>query len=255
MNRNRMIPVLLISAAVLLVLEIVRPAFTADPLRNELISTTLSRTVGGILFFLLIRQNRGQVFGITPDRCALFCLLPASAAAVNNFPWIGLLTGNARISASSADIFLLALQSLTVGLFEEMTFRGFLFPLVLKKSRRQTVVLPTILASAVFAAVHLLNLFSGMSPAAVLLQTGYSFLIGGMCAVVLLKTRCIWFCVLLHGIYNFGGTLVPTFGSGTVWDPATVAITTILGIIVLLIFLRILSCVTDSETAALLPPI
>ena len=254
MKPDRMTSVLLISAVLLIFLEIVRPSYTADPLRNELISTILTRIVGGSLFFLLIRRNSGQIFGITPDRRALFCLLPASAAAVNNFPWIGLLTGNAQISASHIDIILLVLQSLTVGLFEEMTFRGFLFPLVLRKFRGQNAFLPTVLSSAVFAAVHLVNLFSGMSPAAVLLQTGYSFLIGGMCAAVLLKTRCIWFCVLLHGIYNFGGTLVPTFGCGIIWDPATVTVTAVLGILVLLIFLRILSRITDSEISAILPP-
>ncbi len=253
MNRNRMIPVLLVSAAVLFVLEIVRPVYTADPLRNEMLRTILTRTVGGILFLLLIRENDGQVFGMTRDRRSLLCLLPATAAAVNNFPIIGLFTGAAQVTAAPIDLLLLAFQSLSVGLFEEMTFRGFLFPLVLQKFRGRPPFLPVIASSALFAAVHLVNLFDGMSPAAVLLQTGYSFLIGGMCAVVLLKTRCIWFCVLLHAVYNCGGTLIPTLGSGTVWDPATVTITAILGIIVLLIMLRTLHRVTDSEISAVLP--
>lgn len=253
MNRNRMIPVLLVSAAVLLVLEIVRPAFTADPLRNEMLRTILTRTVGGILFLLLIRENGGQVFGVTRDRRAFLCLLPAAAAAVNNFPIIGLFTGAAQVSAAPIDLLLLAFQSLSVGLFEEMTFRGFLFPLVLQKFHGRNPFLPVIVSSALFAAVHLVNLFDGMSPAAVLLQTGYSFLIGGMCAVVLLKTRCIWFCVVLHATYNFGGTLIPTLGSGTVWDSATVTITAILGVSVLLIMLRVLYRTTDSEISAILP--
>lgn len=251
MNRSRMFPVLLISAGILLVMEILRPEFTADPLKNEMLLTVFTRTAGGILFFFLIRENDIRIFGRTSDRRALFCLLPASAAAVNNFPILGLLTGAAQVTAS--DLFLLAAQSLAVGFFEEMTFRGFLFPLVLEKHRGQTVFLPTVLSSAVFAAVHLLNLFSGMSPAAVLLQTGYSFLIGGMCAVVLLKTHSIRFCILLHAVYNFGGTLVPTFGSGVVWDPVTITVTAVLGIAVLLYFLRILYRVTDSEISALLP--
>lgn len=135
MNRNRMIPVLLVSAAVLFVLEIVRPVYTADPLRNEMLRTILTRTVGGILFLLLIRENDGQVFGMTRDRRSLLCLLPATAAAVNNFPIIGLFTGAAQVTAAPIDLLLLAFQSLSVGLFEEMTFRGFLFPLVLQKFR------------------------------------------------------------------------------------------------------------------------
>ncbi|MBR5313196.1 MAG: CPBP family intramembrane metalloprotease [Clostridia bacterium] len=250
MNRNRIPLLLLLSAAVLLILEIVRPAYTSDPLRNELISTILTRTVGGTLFLLLISGNSGQLPEI---RCACICLLPASAAAINNFPILGLLTGAVQLHASAADLLLLAAQSLAVGFFEETAFRGFLFPIVLRKFRNRNIFLPTILASAVFAAVHLVNLFDGISPAAVLLQVGYSFLIGGMCAVVLLKTHCLPFCVLLHAVYNFGGTLVPTFGSGTVWDPATITVTAVLGVIVLLYFLRLLSRITEDEISALLP--
>lgn len=253
MNRNRIPLLLLLSAAVLLILEIVRPAYTSDPLRNELISTILTRTVGGTLFLLLISGNGGRFTGIPENRRACICLLPASAAAINNFPILGLLTGAVQLHASAADLLLLAAQSLAVGFFEETAFRGFLFPIVLRKFRGRNIFLPTILASAVFAAVHLVNLFDGMSPAAVLLQIGYSFLIGGMCAVVLLKTHCLPFCILLHTVYNFGGTLVPTFGSGIVWDPATITVTAVLGVIVLLYFLRILSRITEDEISALLP--
>lgn len=251
---DRMTVLLLVSAACLMLFEIARPAFTSSPLRNEMIRTILSRTAGGALFFLLIRKSGGRVFGVTENRRALVCLIPAAVIAVNNFPIIGLFTGAAVVDAGFPDGFLLVLQSAAVGWFEELAFRGFLFPHVLRSFRGRSAVLPTVLSSAVFAAVHLVNLVSGMSPAAVLLQTGYSFLIGGMCAVVLLKTRCIWFCVILHSLYNLGGTLVPTLGHGTVWDPATVTVTAVLGIAVLVIFLRILSRITEHEISALLPP-
>lgn len=250
---DRITVVLLFSAAVLTILEITRPAFTDSPLRNEMIRTILSRTAGGALFFFLIRKSGGRVFGVTEHRRALVCLLPAAAVAINNFPLIGLLTGAAHIDASISDVILLVLQSASVGLFEELAFRGFLFPNILHSCRGRSAFLPAVLSSAVFAAGHLVNLFSGMSPAAVLLQTGYSFLIGGMCAVVLLKTRCVWFCVILHGIYNLGGTLVPTLGHGTVWDHATVTVTAVLGIAVLVYMLHLLNSVTQHEATALLP--
>ena len=63
-----------------------------------------------------------------------------------------------------------------------------------------------------------------------ILQIGYSFLIGAMCSVVLLKTRNIWLCVLLHAVYDFSGTLVPTLGAGTWWDTPTVIFTVILAV-------------------------
>ena len=87
-----------------------------------------------------------------------------------------------------------------------------------------------ILTSAVFGGVHLINVFMGAGIGGVILQIGYSFLIGAMCSVVLLKTRNIWLCVLLHAIYDFSGTLMPTLGAGTWWDTPTVIFTAVLAV-------------------------
>jgi hypothetical protein len=81
----------------------------------------------------------------------------------------------------------------------------------------------------------------------VLLQVGYSFLIGGMCAIVLLYTRCIWLCVALHAIYDFGGFMIPTLGTGVIWDPITVVITTILGVFALVFMLFWLKKITPAQ--------
>ena len=69
---------------------------------------------------------------------------------------------------------------------------------------------------------------AGIGPT--ILQIGYSFLIGAMCSVVLLKTRNIWICVMLHAIYDFCGTLMPTLGAGTWWDTPTVVFTAVLAV-------------------------
>ena len=256
MKSDRTVPVLLVSAAILFVLEIVRPDYTADPVQNEILHVIFTRTAGGVLFLFLISASHTPVLrfrtSASPNGRAWFCLLPALLIAVNNFPILGLLTGSVRLNLSSADWILLTAQSLAVGLFEELTFRAFLFPLVLQKFRGKNIFLATVVSSAVFAAVHAVNLANGILP--VLMQIGYSFLIGGMCAVLLLKTRCIWFCVLIHALYNFGGTLVPTFGTGTVWDPVTVAVTAVLGFTILLYFLHLLNSISMEEAESILPP-
>ena len=92
--------------------------------------------------------------------------------------------------------------------------------------------LALILSSAVFAVVHLVNLFMGAGLGATVLQIGYSFLIGGMCSVVLMKTGSIWHCVLLHAVYNFCGGVVPTLGGGDWWDTPTVILTVVLSVLV-----------------------
>ena len=113
-----------------------------------------------------------------------------------------------------------------------MAFRGVVF-LSLLEGRRKTKLgafMSIAITSVVFGVVHLVNLFTGASPAAVLLQVGYSSLIGAMCSVVLMKTANIWLCVVLHAVYNFCGNVVPTLGGGSLWDTPTVIITAILAV-------------------------
>ena len=119
-------------------------------------------------------------------------------------------------------------------MFEEFAFRGVVFLSILEKRRKNTldVFISIVLTSAVFAVVHLFNIFGGASPVAVLMQIGYSFLIGGMCSVVLLRTANIWLCVILHATFNFCGYFMPTLGDGTWWDTPTVVITVLLSIVV-----------------------
>ena len=129
-------------------------------------------------------------------------------------------------------ILLLALECFCIALFEEMAFRGVIFLSVLEKRRGKTldVFLSICISSAIFGLIHAVNFFTS-SPMAVIQQIGYSFLIGGMCSVVLLRTANIWLCVALHAIFNFCGALVPTLGTGFVWDTPTVVITVILAVI------------------------
>ena len=78
--------------------------------------------------------------------------------------------------------------------------------------------------------MHLVNILLGSSPGAVIMQIGYSFLIGAMCSVVLLKTANLWLCVILHSVFNFCGALVPRCGEGIIWEPFTVTLTVIIAI-------------------------
>jgi hypothetical protein len=90
-------------------------------------------------------------------------------------------------------------------------------------------------------------LLSGAGAGGVFLQVGYSFLIGGMCAIVLLYTRCIWLCIALHAIYDFCGFMIPTLGEGIIWDTATVAITSILGVFALVFMVLWLKKITPEQ--------
>ena len=161
--------------------------------------------------------------------------LPCFFVALLNPPVLSLILKNSSLDYSGAKMAWYALtfaaECVAVAAFEETLFRGAVFLTVLENRRGdgKRIFASVAISSAIFAAAHLLNLFTS-SPGAVLLQTGYSFLLGGMCAYTLLRTKNISFCVALHAIFNFCGTLTEKFGRGA-WDtPAIIAFTCVLGV-------------------------
>ena len=201
---------------------------------------------------------------------AFVALLVAAAVAVNNFPIVSLITGDMQIDAPPLRIALFSAACLGIGLFEEFAFRGIVFPTlcdrilpILRKRREAsgkshrlpvetvTAVLSIFLTSAVFGLLHVLNLLSGGSPVAVLMQIGYSFLIGGMCAIVLLYTRSLVFPVLIHAVYDFGGLMDAHIAVGSRWDPLTVTLTAVIGVIAAVILVVLLLRVKPETVTAL----
>ena len=160
-------------------------------------------------------------------------VLPALAVAVNNFPWVSLVTRDCSIQANAQQILFYAFICLCVGLFEELAFRGCALMIFLKKRRttRLGVFMAIFWSSVIFGVVHLVNIFIS-SPGAVLLQIGYSALIGGLCCMVLLETGNIWLCAVIHALYNFGGGVVSRLGSGTIWTEREILLTAIIGVAV-----------------------
>lgn len=229
---------LLIPSIALVILETFPITYSSNQVLDPLIKVTVTRAVGCLVFIPLSVYMGYNIFGLTSNSRfnVLLCTLVPLAVVVNNLPIIGLVTGNAYITEPRSYIPIFALEALMIGMFEEFAFRGVLFPYVLesRRSSPKSIFWATVLSSSAFGAIHILNIFAGAGIGAVFLQVGYSFLIGGMCSIVLLYTRCIWICVLLHAIYDFCGYLVPTLGDGIIWDPITVIITTVLGVFALI---------------------
>lgn len=238
---------ILVAAACLILgwLEFFPPKYSSDELLDELWRVSVSRLAGSVFFIPLAALSGYRLFGFkkSPRGLDLLTVAAASAVVLNNLPIIGLISGNAYVTRGAEYIAVFALYSFSIGLFEEFAFRGVLFPAILERRRgsRREIFLSTVVCSALFGAVHLINLFAGAGPGGVILQTGYSFLIGGMCSVVLLRTGCVWICVALHSVFDFAGYLVPKLGDGIIWDAATVTITALLGVCVLAFMLYVMS--------------
>ena len=202
---------------------------------TESASAIATRMFGGAacLMFVYIYSSK-RMLSEKPKVSDLVIFLPCLAVAVNNFPFIPYINGEAYIDAQPLAVLIYALICVSTAFFEELAFRGCIFTAILGYTKKGPlgVVLAIFLSSAFFGLAHAVNLFTGADPASVLLQIGYSFLIGGMCSVVLVKTSNIWYCVVLHAVYNFAGGIVPACGGGVIWDTPTVVLTASIAICV-----------------------
>ena len=201
---------------------------------RQMVDMTVTRFVGGVIFLAMLINLGYRVLNPLKRpfwRSLLFCA-PAFLVAINNFPFVPVITGAAVIEDSAPKIILLLVECLCIGFFEELAFRGlFLWVLEKKHRDRKWAFISVLISSAAFGLIHLINLYQS-SPFSVFLQIGYSFLIGAMCSVVLLRTSNIWLCAVIHGLFNFAGAVVPTCGHGEIWDAATVILTVIIALLV-----------------------
>lgn len=195
------------------------------------LGNALFRIVGFAVMVLLACDLGFAVFGFKGRTRGFLLALPFLLVAVNNLPIVGLCNGTVAVSCRASDIVYFAFFCLSVGLFEEMVFRGIVLPLLLRKMQntRKGVFWAVCISSVLFGAVHLVNLLSGFDPA-VFLQVGYSALIGAMCAMVMVFTRNVFACAFLHAGFNFCGLLADTLGSGVVWGAASVVLTAVVGV-------------------------
>ncbi len=241
----------LLAAAAFAVVWLIAPAWSEDALENRLLQSLIYRILGSLVFVFVLLYLSYRLWH-KPHLGDLVVLLPALAVVVNNLPILGLFSGAVWVERTDL-IWLFVLDSLLIGVFEELAFRGVLLPVLLERRRSNTrqIMLTTVISSALFGLIHLANLAEGAGIGATVLQVGYSFLIGGMCGIVLLKTGNLLWCILLHGIYDFCGGLIPTLGKGDLWDTPTVVFTAVLAVAVIAWMLYLLAHITPEEVQRL----
>lgn len=158
------------------------------------------RAVGLLLFLAVMKKTRIlEWYHCRLDKNSLklswlfivYILLNVEIGSVNNMSFLPVL--------------LMIAEYIMVGLYEETIFRGLVLPIFLKrwgKSRRQ-VISSVLVASIMFGAAHLVNLFWNENTAAVLTQVCYTAIIGIAFSALLLRTNgnLLW-CGLLHGLYD-----------------------------------------------------
>ena len=206
-------------------------SFTDDQSLDAMIRGTVSRMIAFALLLPAVWLSgcRSALSPKTSWRALLWCL-PCLLVAICNFPIHEMLTGAARVK-EGAPVWLFALECLSIGLLEELLFRGLLQNLLFDLMKKQGEIAAILVNSAAFGLWHLVNLLGGAGVGATLMQVGYSFLFGAMLSCVLLRTGNIWTCVVLHTIFDFGGLLIVKLGEGVTQDWVFWLLTAVAGVL------------------------
>ncbi len=213
----------------LLVFEIGYRVLEPEGYVAEILYLSSTRFIGGaVCLIFMLEFSFSTVMHPLGNRSlwAVISILPAFVVAINNFPFVSFIAGDCTLVGEIADILLFAMFCLSVGFFEEITFRGCVLMYLLKKrnTSKKGIFMAIFWSSVVFGLVHMVN-FVTDSPIAVILQIGYSTLIGALCSLVLLATKNVWLCVFLHATYNFVGNVIPRLGEGVMWTFGQVILT------------------------------
>ncbi len=224
------IAVICLFCALTIVLDFLPIVYSTDEFRNRMVGKIVQQACGAIAAALLMLRLDIRLFGRVDK---WLYLLPCMLIAVDNFQFSAYFSGKMQlVRTGTADILLFLGYCLAVGLFEELVFRGVLFSVLLGMfSKDKKGFLKAYVASAlVFGLAHLFNGFS----LGTLLQVGYTVLTGGLFAFCLIKTKNIFCCALVHGVYNFCGLLfdVQGLGAGVVFDIGTVLTMLIVSVLV-----------------------
>ena len=235
-SRNKAIVTIILFVGVLIVTSLVFDfgliVFFEDPLTNTLFCGTMSRAIVALLFIYIVRSYYSErAFFITNGGLkGLLWSVPCILVAFANFPYSALISGNATITRMDV-FYLYVFYTLATAIYEELVFRGFLVlaikSLFMRNNHKN--LFTVLISSAIFALMHSFN-FTMMFSLDVLLQIGYTFLIGCMLSTLYLKTKNIYLCMGIHAVFNFGGLLINTLGTGNAWDLIFWILTAVCGI-------------------------
>lgn len=229
LKRKRIIYIVACAAFLLLyfAVSLVLKKSISDKLLLEYLSDSFLRLLLSIVLFFIIRELKYDTVGfkgITP--LSLLAVLPVLSVSVNNFPFVAFLSGEAHIVREEL-LLPFAVNCFMTAVFEELIFRGLFFPWCIERTGlndTRSTFKAVIASAAVFGLMHIFNVFTS-SPYAVIMQVGYTFLFGAAMCFVMLETRCVWVCVLMHAVYNFGGLIFGQLGEGFSWSVTQIVLT------------------------------
>ena len=112
-----------------------------------------------------------------------------------------------------ANIVSLMLFCITIGLFEEILFRGIIQNELIENygKTRKEVIISIVIASIIFGGAHITNVFYGQDIFTTIMQVIQTIAIGLVLGSVYYNTKNIWAVAILHGFYDFALMLSDVF--------------------------------------------
>ena len=103
-----------------------------------------------------------------------------------------------NINNSLSEIIFFIISMICVGFLEEIIFRGLLFQMMSKDSIRQAILV----TSFTFGRGHILNLLNGAEFIPTIIQIIYAVSTGYMFAIILVRGKSLWPCIITHSVVN-----------------------------------------------------
>lgn len=91
-------------------------------------------------------------------------------------------------------------SAILAGCTEEVVFRGFMIPVMLKK--KKSIILALLVSSAIFALVHAGNVFRGADPVHTVVQLGTSFCMGIFLGALFIYSGNIIYPMIIHVVHD-----------------------------------------------------
>lgn len=162
---------------------------------EKLVTAPVGAALAALLMLWIMRRRLGEELGLCRfkgDARRYLCFLPLAVLASCNL-WNGV-----HMNFTAGETALYVISMLSVGVIEELVFRGFLFTALLRDGVRRAVII----SSLTFGLGHIVNLLNGAALLPTLLQLVYACAVGFMFTVLFYKGGSLWPCMITHGILN-----------------------------------------------------
>ncbi len=185
----------LIWIGIYVVLFSVADSISAELGAEKIITAPVSVVLAVFLTVWICRSGLREKYGLIKAKFSggvYLYFLPLAVICSTNL-WRGV-----RLNFTVAETMLAILSMLSVGVIEEVIFRGFLFKALCKDNIRMAVVI----SSVTFGMGHIVNLLNGADVFSTLLQMCYATAIGFLFTIIFFKSGSLIPCIIAHGVVN-----------------------------------------------------